>query len=35
MEQYLESFGLRLKNWLWKREREDDKMSRGYRKIGT
>ena len=23
MEQDLESFGLRLKNWLWKGERED------------
>ena len=24
----LESFGLRLKNWLWKDERKDDDMSR-------
>ena len=31
----LESFGLRLKNWLWKGEREDDEMSRYYRMIGT
>ena len=28
MELYLESFGLRLKNWLWKDERKDDEMSR-------
>ena len=31
----LESFLLRLKNWLWKGEREDDEMSRGYRRIST
>ena len=35
MEQDLESFGLRLKIWLWKCEREDDEMSRGNRRIGT
>ena len=35
MEQDFESFGLRLKNWLWKGEREDDEMSRGYRRKGT
>ena len=35
MEQDLESFGLRLKNWLWKGEREDDEMRRGYRRIST
>ena len=34
MEQDLESFGLRLKNWLWKCERVDE-MSRSYRRIGT
>ena len=31
----LGSFGLRLKIWLWKGEREDDEMSRGNRRIGT
>ena len=31
----LENFGLRLKIWLWKGEREDDEMSRGNRRIGT
>ena len=31
----LESFGLWLKTWLWKGEREDDEMSRGNRRIGT
>ena len=35
MELDLESFGLRLKTWLWKGEREDDEMSRGNRMIGT
>ena len=35
MEQDLESFGLRLKIWLWKGEREDDEMSKMYRRIGT
>ena len=29
----LESFGLRLKIWLWKGEREDDEMSRDNRRI--
>ena len=32
-EQDLESFGLRLKNWLWKGEREDEEMNKGYRRI--
>ena len=31
----LESFGLRLKIWLWKGERYDDEMSRGNRRIDT
>ena len=31
MEQDLKSFGLRLKNWLWKGEREDDEISKSYR----
>ena len=31
----LESFGLRLKIWLWKGEREDDEMNRGNRRICT
>ena len=31
----MESFGLRLKIWLWKGEGEDDEMSRGNRRIGT
>ena len=35
MEPGLKSFGLRLKIWLWKSEREDDKMSRDNRRIGT
>ena len=35
MELDLESFGLRLKTWLWKGEREDDEMNRGNRRIGT
>ena len=35
MEQDLESFGLWLKNWLWKCEKEDNEMSRCYRMIGT
>ena len=35
MELDLESFGLRLKIWLWKGEREEDEMSRGNRRIGT
>ena len=35
MEQYLEIFVLRLKIWLWKGEREDDEISRGYRMIDT
>ena len=35
MEQDLESFGLRLKNWLWKGEREDYEMCRYYRRMGT
>ena len=35
MQLDLESFLLRLKNWLWKGEREDDEISRGYRRIGT
>ena len=35
MELDLESFGLMLKIWLWKGEREDDEMSRGNRKIDT
>ena len=35
MEQDLESFGLRLKILLWKGEREDDEISRGYRRINT
>ena len=34
MELDLESFGLRLKIWLWKGEREDE-MSRDNRMIGT
>ena len=29
MELDFESYGLRLKFWLWKGEREDDKMSKG------
>ena len=29
MELDFESFGLRLKFWLWKGEREDDEMSKG------
>ena len=33
MKQDLESFGLRLKNLLWKGERKDDEMSRGCRRI--
>ena len=35
MEPGLESFRLWLKNWIWKVKREDDEMSRGYRRIGT
>ena len=35
MELDLESFGLRLKIWLWKGEREDDEMTRGNRRIDT
>ena len=35
MELDLESFQLRLKFWLWKGEREDDEMSKGYRRIET
>ena len=35
MELDFESFGLRLKFWLWKGEREDDEMSRSNRRIGT
>ena len=35
MKQDLESFWLRLKNWLWRGEREDDEMSGGYRRICT
>ena len=35
MKQDLESFGLRLKNWLWKGARKHDGMSRGYRRIDT
>ena len=35
MKQDLKSFGLRWKNWLWKDEKEDDEMSRGYRRIYT
>ena len=35
MEQDFENFGLRLKIWLWKGEREDDEMSKMYRRIGT
>ena len=35
MELDLESFGLRLKLWLWKGEREDNEMSRGNRRICT
>ena len=35
MEQDLESSGLRLKFWLWKCEREDNEMSRCYRRINT
>ena len=35
MELNLESFGLRLKIWLQKGEREDDEMSKGYRRKGT
>ena len=31
----LESFGLRLKIWLWKGEREDDETSKYYRRIRT
>ena len=31
----LESFGLRLKSLLWKREKEDDDISRGIRRIGA
>ena len=35
MKQDFESFGLRLKNWLWKGEREDDEISIGYQWIGA
>ena len=35
MKQDLESFELRLKIWLWKGEKKDDEMSRGYRMIYT
>ena len=35
MEQDLENFGLKLKIWLWKDEREDDEMSKMYGRIGT
>ena len=35
MELDLESFGLRLKIWLWKGEREENEMSRGNRRICT
>ena len=35
MELDLKSFGLRLKIWLWKGEREYDEMNRGNRRIGT
>ena len=35
MELDLESFGLKLKFWLWKGERKDDEMSRDNRRIGT
>ena len=35
MEPDLESIGLWLENWIWKVKREDDEMSRGYRRIGT
>ena len=34
MEQDSESFGLRLKFWFWKGEREDE-ISRDYRRIDT
>ena len=32
-KKYETGFGLRLKNWLLKGEREDDEMSRCYRRI--
>ena len=35
MEPNLESFGLRLKIWLWKGEKEENEMSRGNRRICT
>ena len=35
MELDLESFGLRLKIWLWEGERKDEEMSRGNRRIDT
>ena len=35
MEYDLESFGLNLKILLWKCEREDDEVSRGYKRINT
>ena len=35
MELDLESFGLRLKIWLWKGERKDDEVSRDNRRIDT
>ena len=35
MEHDLESYGLRLKFWLWKGEKDDDEMSRCYRRICT
>ena len=35
MEQDLESLGLWLENWIWKVKREDDEMSRDYRRIET
>ena len=34
MEPDVESFVLRLKFWLWKAERLDDEMSKGYIMIG-
>ena len=35
MKPELESFGLWLENWILKVKREDDGMSRGYKKIDT